>query len=315
MTDIVYGLAPSPNFAREPVVFAARSSGLFRSDDGGQTWRSVYGSLALTEPLPTTAVAVSPDFGADRTLFAGVSGGILQSTDGGQTWRAARLPPPPPTISCLVISPAFAQDGVLLAGTLEDGVFRSADRGRRWSAWNFGLLDLNVLCLAASPGFAEDETLYAGTNSGVFRSTNGGRAWREVTLSMGFEPVLSLALSPNYVDDGGVFAGTENHGLLYSPDRGAAWRRLGEADLIGVINAVMVSPGPSGQPAVLAALDQAVWLSPDGGQSWSAWGANDGLDHNIVSIAAPQGSGASGLLLVGMADGDIRRGALNHARV
>ena len=69
--DYVYALAASPSFAQDGICFAARRSGLYRSDDGGITWRSAYGSLDLEVPLTTLAVAVSPAFESDRSVFAG----------------------------------------------------------------------------------------------------------------------------------------------------------------------------------------------------------------------------------------------------
>ncbi len=182
MPSGIYALAASPEFAHDGICFAASQGGLFRSEDGGATWRPAYGGIAVTGPVPTTVVAVPPAFPGDRTVFAGVEGGILRSLDGGHAWSSASLSEPSlrlrPIVSALEISPDFERDGVLFAGTMEDGVFRSADRGASWVAWNFGLLDLNVLCLAVSPDFANDETLVAATESGLFVSTNGGRAWR-----------------------------------------------------------------------------------------------------------------------------------------
>jgi len=81
-----------------------------------------------------------------------------------------------PLISALATSPNFADDGTILAGSIEDGVFCSMDRGVQWAAWNFGLLDLHVLCMALSPHFGRDETVFVGTETGLFRSTNGGHA-------------------------------------------------------------------------------------------------------------------------------------------
>ena len=68
----VYGFAVSPDFERDGLCFAASSSGLYRSEDGGQTWQSAYDALSLTTAVLTTAVAVSPDFSIDRSLFAAV---------------------------------------------------------------------------------------------------------------------------------------------------------------------------------------------------------------------------------------------------
>lgn len=301
--DITYALAALPGLAQDGICFAARGSGLYRSDDAGRTWRYAYEALELESPLPTTTVVVSPDFASDHSVFAGVVGGILRSFDGGQTWHVAMLPSPPPMISALVISPDYAQDGTLLAGTMEDGVFRSADRGRKWAAWNFGLLDLNVLCIAISPGFARDETLFVGTETGIFRSTNGGRAWREVDFPTECAPVLSLALAPG--SDGSLFAGTEAHGLFRSDDQGRTWSRQGQDMVTGAVNAVLLSPEFPGQPHVLAVLGNAVLVSRDGGESWSHWKTHPAFEQGIAAVAAPQGLAAGAALLVGLVEGGV----------
>jgi photosystem II stability/assembly factor-like uncharacterized protein len=304
--DVVHALAASPAFEHDGVCFAARSTGLYGSQDGGQTWESVYGSLALEAPLTTAAVALSPGFAADQTLFAGVLGAILRSSDGGRNWFATALPTPPPFVSSLVTSPNFVHDGIVLAGTMEDGVFRSGDRGVHWAAWNFGLLDLNVLCLAMSPSFAEDETVFAGTDSGIFHSTNGGRAWREVDFPADLAPVLSLALSPGYENAGVLFAGTEASGLYTSQNRGRSWTRLGEGTIEGAVNTVLLSPQFPARPEVLVALADALLVSRDGGQTWSDWNPEFGFQQGITVVAAPLGLQPGAPLLVGMVDGEVR---------
>lgn len=296
-TDLVYALTYTQNHA---LIFAARTAGLFSSTDGGTTWRPAYASLDVDEEIPTTSVVVSPDFTTDPGVVAGVAGGILRSSDGGGTWQAASLSSPPPTVSALAISPNFVEDGVVLAGTMEDGIFRSNDRGSSWTAWNFGLLDLNVLCLAISPDFANDETLFAGVDSGIFRSTNGGRAWREVELPFGYEPVVSLALSPNYAADGTIFAGTEGNGLWVSEDRGITWARTGETTVDTTINQIIMEPHYADDPGVLALGEEALYISRDGGQTWHTWSVGAGT---MTAVAAPGGLRAP--LLVGLMGGGI----------
>ncbi len=305
--DMVLALALSPDFARDGVCFAGRQSGLYRSADGGLTWRPAYESLHLAAALTTTAVALSPDFEGDRSLFAGVPGAVLRSLDGGERWSVAPLPLPPPVVSALAVSPDYERDGTVLAGTVEDGVFRSADRGVSWSAWNFGLLDLGVLALAISPAFARDETLYAGTESGLFRSTNGGRAWREVEPAGEFAPVLSLALSPGYERDGVVLAGTEAHGLLRSGDQGRSWARLDEGVIASAVNAVLPARDYPATPELVVMLDVAILRSRDGGRSWATWHTADDSDGVLTAIAAPGGLNPDTPLLVGLAGGGVRR--------
>jgi len=303
LEDIVYDLAASPAFEQDGLCFAARPGGLFRSEDGGRTWQDAYASLNLEAALTTAAVALSPAYLTDATVFAGAPGGVLRSIDAGLSWLVASFPAPPPFVSCLAISPDFARDGTLFAGTLEDGVFRSADRGQRWAAWNFGLLDLNVLALAISPDFARDETLFAATESGLFRSTNGGRAWREIGFPTEWAPLLSLALSPGYAHEQTLFAGSEAHGLFRSRDGGATWQRLAEGRLTGAVNRISLASAFPAQPDLLVLHEDVLLVSRDAGNSWSAWLPD--FQDAVASVLAPQGLAPGAPLLVGLMDGRV----------
>lgn len=305
MPDVVNALAASPDFRRDGICFAARNTGLYRSDDSGKSWQPLYGSLDLTAPLATTSVAVSPVFSSDQTVFAGVNGGILRSANGGTTWEAIVFPAPASLVTTLAVSPNYIEDGIVIAGTMEDGVFRSSDRGRIWAAWNFGLLDLSVFCVALSPDFAHDETLFAGTLSGLFRSTNGSRAWREVDFPTDLAPVLCLAASPQYTSDGLLFAGTESNGLFASNDRGHSWTQLDDDALTGAVNGIVLAPQFPAQPDILVLLHDALVVSRDHGQSWSEWRPGLQFDLDTASIAAPHGLEPHAPLLIGLIDGSV----------
>jgi photosystem II stability/assembly factor-like uncharacterized protein len=309
LQDIVYALAASPDFDRDGVCFAARAAGLYRSDDGGATWRSAYDSLNLPEPLLTMAVAVSPDFSTDQTVLAGVPGGILRSEDGGQSWQVVEFPAPPPVVSSLAISPNYAEDGLLLAGTLDDGVFLSTNRGRHWAVWNFGLFDPHILCLALSPHFNSDRTVFAGAETGLFRSHNGGRSWQDLALPVD-DAVLSLALSPDYANDSTLLIGAETQGLFCSRDAGETWQRLGERLAAEAINGIIVAAAFPAPPELLVLLNDAILISPDGGATWTA--AQQGLDltQGTTSFVAPQGLAAHAPLLVGLVAGGVGRAKL-----
>jgi photosystem II stability/assembly factor-like uncharacterized protein len=303
--DIVHALAASPNFAQDGVCFAARQSGLYRSEDSGESWQFAYESLQLEAELVTAAVAVSPNFVEDRHVFAGVSGGILRSIDGGKNWSVATLPSPPPFVTSLVISPNYRRDGIIFAATLEDGVFYSKDGGANWVSWNFGLLDLSVLALVVSPDFANDETLFVGTDSGIYRSTNGGRAWRETDFLMDNAPVLSLAMSPNYVTDKTLFAGTEESGLFRSEDGGQSWAALNQD--VETVNSILLSPEFPAKPDILMMLDESLLVSRDGGQTWEVWPVALPDGEGMASIIAPQGLDTGSPLLLGLVEGIVQK--------
>lgn len=303
--DLVYFITASPDYLRDGICFAGRQSGLYRSDDGGNTWRFIYDSLKPQAPLPTTSIALSPNFATDKSLFAGVAGGVLRSYDGGINWLIAELPPPPPLVVCLVESPNYSEDGTLLAGTLEDGVFCSVDRGNRWNTWNFGLLDLRILAMAISPDFINDETVFVGTETGIFRSTNGGRAWRESGFPSDLAPVIGMVLSPDYQQDGTLFAGTESNGLYVSKDRGRTWNRLGQGIISPEVNAIILSPQFADNADMLILQNEALLISHDGGRSWSDWKTDKDMNQSLTAVAAPLGFGREAYLLVSQADGSI----------
>jgi photosystem II stability/assembly factor-like uncharacterized protein len=302
--DLVYALACTPDMG---ICFAARGSGLYRSEDYGINWQMAYESLGFTEPMPTTSIVLSPDMETETAVFTGVPGGVLFSSDVGINWQATSLSTPPPMVSTMAISPNYIEDGVVFVGTAEDGVFRSANRGSQWARWNFGLLDLTAYCIGISPNYAADETLYVGVESGIFRSTNGGRAWREVDLPIGYDPVLSLALSPSFVDDGVIFAGTETMGLLHTVDAGRTWVRLADDLIQYSVNNVILSPDYPKRQDVLILHESGLLISRDNGVSWDSI---DTGDEDITTVLAPQGLRKGVELLVGLLDGSVHKVSL-----
>lgn len=134
------------------------ASGLFRSNDGGATWRpaglhSIIISLALTP----------------SALYAGTSkGGVYRSDDRGVTWRTINEGLTHFYVSALAVDPTTPT--TLYAAT-GDGVNKSVDGGETWRA--VGLRGRWVYTLAFDP--QRPTTLYAGADAGVFVSEDAGR--------------------------------------------------------------------------------------------------------------------------------------------
>lgn len=312
ISDSIYALAAPTSFYKKGMpCFAARESGLFRSNDGGNTWQDAYQNLASGQAIPTFSLALPTNFENSPHIFAGASGGVLRSSDGGRNWHTAIFPPPAPLVVSLVISPNFSEDNTLFAGTEEDGVFISTNGGVTWAAWNFGLLDMNILCLAISPDFARDETVFAGTTTGLFVSTNGGRTWREIELSVGFEVILSLAVSPHFANDHLVFAGTEEHGLFRSSTRahpiGMGWEQVATGSLSEPINAILLDSEFPNPPDLLILEGTKLCISTDRGNTFQPWVCPSLAENfEIMAIATPQGFRQSVRLLVGGTSGNVQ---------
>jgi photosystem II stability/assembly factor-like uncharacterized protein len=78
----VNGFAVSP--ADPQVMYVAMRDGLFKSADGGQSWKP-----AGQGPKNLAAVAVNPKRPSE-VYVSTIDGAIFRSTDGGTTWGASR---------------------------------------------------------------------------------------------------------------------------------------------------------------------------------------------------------------------------------
>ncbi len=145
------------------VLYLIFESRVYRSEDGGETWRragrgvkeSGFGALAADPARPGTLWAVAGS-GFD-TPFA--PGGVYRSRDGGRSWAPAggktRLPGLP-ILTDIAVTPA----GVFVA-TRDQGVLRSRDGGRTWARIQAGLP--NPFVTRLEPDALDPDRLFAGT--------------------------------------------------------------------------------------------------------------------------------------------------------
>lgn len=200
----VVRVLPSRYLQGDPTVFAATSSGLLKSSDGGLTFK----------PTGLAGTAVHRLEWPGPALVAATGRGVLVSLDSGATFSDGGTGLPPGEVRALALSAFFSMDPVLFAGVGAAGVFRSGDRGRTWTA--AGLEGETVTDLAWLGPF-----LYAVTGNGFFRSEDMGRAW--TPLKKGLKAAPTRVLFPLMPTSGmEIFLGTV-HGVYRSPNGGADW--------------------------------------------------------------------------------------------
>jgi hypothetical protein len=281
-------------------VFAATTVGVFRSVDRGLTWSPLGGASRVAG---VEVVAPSPRYAEDGIVFAGAFDGLFRWREGGTAWEhlltgtrvlALAVTPGAP------LAPANGSDLTVLAGTETDGILVSRDGGRTWAGANAGLLDLEILAMAASPTFGEDGLAYAATATAVYRTRNGAESWRELDLSSMLEDVGAqcLALSADFAQDGVVLMGGLDRCLRRSEDRGRSWEEvpdLADCDVFGIAS--------QEDGRFVAATDQGVALSEDGGVTWRLVGVE--LDGVLGAAAIVDGSRT--VLLAGLADRGVVR--------
>jgi photosystem II stability/assembly factor-like uncharacterized protein len=147
-------------------------------------------------------VALSPDFEHDRSVFAGAPGGVLRSLDAGQTWYITMLPSSPPSVSTLVVSPNFVQDGVLLAGTTDAGVFSSADRGKTWTHLGETVINDVVNASVLSPDYPTRPDILVMLGTALLISRDNGQSWSAWLAGLLLEQGLSALAAPYGLETG-----------------------------------------------------------------------------------------------------------------
>jgi photosystem II stability/assembly factor-like uncharacterized protein len=190
--------------------FAANK--LFRSDDRGNTWRTV--SPDLTQQIDrrklkvmgkvwsaeTVAynnstsfygniVALNESPAKEGLLYVGTDDGLLQITeDGGGNWRKTNKFPGIPEntyVSDVESSPTDA-DVVYAAfnnhkmGDFKPYLLKSADRGKTWTSIAGDLPERGSVW-AVAQDFVNPNLLFAGTEFGLYFTIDGGKKWIQLS--------------------------------------------------------------------------------------------------------------------------------------
>jgi photosystem II stability/assembly factor-like uncharacterized protein len=210
----INGLAVDPRDS-DTVYAAAAAGGLWKTTDGGRSWRSLgdrlqplfYGGVVLDPADPDRVYVPLGVFdGTEAALYGFLANGILRSDDAGASWTLLGAETfNGGAVTALVIAP----DGTLYASSgqrgvrrappnqVEYGIFRSTDRGASWER------------LAACSDYASCE---ADPDAGL-QPLQGG--FMDLDLGAGGALYATLCNFDCY--------GTQ---LLRSRDGGASWEAL-----------------------------------------------------------------------------------------
>ena len=296
--DFVSSLAVSPDFARDRTLFAAGSSGVYRSLNAGSTWGTITPASAswITRTLSAKQFVLSPNFGADRTMILAsrvAPRGVFASTDGGATWIDWLVD----AADVVMFSPNYALDHALWAVRNDERTFRrdvqvTVNQGEQWDYVRTG----SFVPQAVSPVYAQDSTiLWADfASGGIYVSRNGDRlfpdiekadtpaldVWEQKPSSgwtiAGESAARDMLFSPDFARDRVAFA-LSDQGLLGSRDGGASWRPLCYLTLGTTKTArpqfehLAISPEYAVDQTLFAAGDGArALVSRDGGRTWAA---------------------------------------------
>jgi photosystem II stability/assembly factor-like uncharacterized protein len=190
-------------------------------------------------------------------------------------------------MNSLEISPGFQTDRTLFASIRDEGLIRSEDGGNNWTAVNNGLEFTRRwsespgagdfrrdVVIAISPNYAADGTVFAGSpaGDGLYVSSDRGDSWTRLPIGseLVMAPVIAIALSPEFVTDRTMMVSIKGQGNFRSVDGGQSFVPVGERLVVenASIEWLEYSPDFGKDRTVIAASDEQLYLSGDGGDSW-----------------------------------------------
>jgi photosystem II stability/assembly factor-like uncharacterized protein len=214
--DILY--AGMWTFRRTAWDFRSGGSGsaLYKSTDGGKTWKELKSGLPDGEKGRIT-VRVSP---ADPDYVFSVvewdSTALYRSTDKGDSWEMLNQTPTiaeRPFYFCLIVPDPVDTGRVYKPG---QDVNVSTDGGRKFRITSFagGAIhaDVHALWISAK----DNRFMYAGTDGGVYISNDYGSSWRHVRnlpVSQFYKVAVDMEKPYN------VYGGLQDNGSWSGPSR------------------------------------------------------------------------------------------------
>ena len=291
--------------------FGATGGGLWKTADGGLTWRPVTDGQIHSSSVGAVAVSASnPDvvyIGMGETELRGnimQGDGVYKSTDAGRTWKNVGLTDSQaisrvrvhPTDPNVVYVAAF---GHPYAPNKERGVFRSRDGGATWQQVLFrddhsGAVDLcmdprnpNVLFAAIWDASRTPWSLTSGgPGSGLFKTTDGGDHWTELTRNAGMPSGIigKIGVAVSGADSNRVYALVENEngGVFVSDDAGATWKKINEDRNLRqrAFYYTRIYADPKAKDTVYA-LNTGFYRSTDGGKTFRTLPTPHGDNHDL----------------------------------
>jgi len=214
--------------------------GVYKTSDGGQTWRKVLagangstgcGMLSMAAQDPKTIYASMWDFRRQAWTFrsGGPGSGLFKSTDGGEHWteltpaNAKGLPEKPYGRIALAVAPSKPHVIYASIESKNSALYRSSDGGQNWSR-----LDASQFQVWRPFYFAnlivdpKDENKVFKVDGPLLLSVNGGRSFSSVGNAAhgDFHDVWIDPADPNM-----MFTGDDG-GLWRSQDGGTRWEHL-----------------------------------------------------------------------------------------
>lgn len=276
----IQAIAPHPTNSN--ILLVGTNSALFKSSDGGQTWKRVDDDFHRTDIL---GLAINPQRPNEVYARVGVyeeeacmslagnregSGlrqereqcaGVYKSTDTGETWQQTDAHYFDPSEGGVFIDPSNADTVYAIFSRL---IQWSRDAGKTWSKFFWTHDDKNILDVGLERlvvGQNSDEIFIAG-RPGLLHTDDGGAHWHDRNKGLIGSEVVDIVIG----NDGTVYAGTYSLGMFRSADRGQNWQ-FSSYNLENPY-VMLIAKHPTEPRTIFLTTNGGVYVSRDGAKTW-----------------------------------------------
>jgi photosystem II stability/assembly factor-like uncharacterized protein len=304
------------------IYLASANGGVFRSDDSGVNWASVFdrdyafsvGALTLDPNNPDVVYCGAGEANGAVDTYDG--SGLYRTRDGGQSWQYVGLQETR-RIGRVAVDPSntdrifVAAMGSQFSTSADRGLYRSQDGGLNWSKVLFVNDSTGCGDVVINP--AHPETMYCATwervrrptyrrafgpGCGIWRSIDSGTNWTRLTngLPAPGDNVgrIALAIAPSwpsmvYAQIGaGAIGGYAGLGMYRTADGGATWTRRDVSGFTGAYGGFVwyfgdMAVDPTNANIVYG-LGQDLIRSTDGGVNFASVLGNAHVDEHAIWI-------------------------------
>ncbi|MFN8573719.1 MAG: glycosyl hydrolase [Gemmatimonadaceae bacterium] len=287
----------------QPLVhyFGGVNGGVWKTTNGGQTWRNITDDKTDISSVGVVTVAPSDP----NVIYVGTGEGqlredltygtgVYRSTDAGETWQHLGLADTY-QIPDIVVDPRdpdrvfVAAMGHAFGPNAERGVFRTTDGGKSWKKVLFLNDSTGAIDLSMDP--SNPRIVYAamwkfqrmpwgmnsgGGRSGLWKTTDGGDTWQEITFNPGLPRKMlgKIGISVSPANPRRIYASVEATdslgGIYRSDDAGDTWTAasLDQKWSVRAFYYSAVTADPKDENTVYV-MNLSVWRSIDAGKTFS----------------------------------------------
>ncbi|MEM7371029.1 MAG: glycosyl hydrolase [Bacteroidota bacterium] len=290
--------------------FGSTGGGVWKTTNGGATWKNISDGYVKTGSVGAIAVAPSDPnvlyVGMGEAPVRGVmtshGDGVYKSTDAGQSWKQVGLSDVR-QISKVRIDPRnpdivyVAAQGSPYQPTSARGIYRTSDGGGSWEKVLFvdeksGACDLSMD--ARNPrilyaAFWEHQrlpwkVLSGGPGSSIWKSTDGGTNWTKLTNGLPRAMMGKIGISVSPANPSRVWAIIEsNEGGLYRSDNGGhSWKLINDKRVLRARSwyYMHIFAHPT-DPDHVVVLNAPYMQSTDGGATFKTVSTPHGDNHDL----------------------------------